>query len=364
MKKIRVGLKSRSYDILIAPGLLDGAGRVLKGLGLGTDAVIVTNKQIFALYGRRLETSLNNAGFRTSPIIIPSSEKAKAFSVVAPSLNKIAENDRFKNVFMVALGGGVVGDFTGFISSIYRRGVPYVQIPTTLLAQVDSAIGGKTAVDLPSAKNMAGTFYQPRIVISDPSVLKSLPRRHIINAMAEIIKYGVIKDVELFEFLEKNHAKALSCDPRTIEYVVSRCSAIKAAVVERDEFDKEGARAVLNYGHTVGHAIEAAAGYSHRYAHGEAVAIGMVVAAEIAFTLKILRAEDAFRIIALIKEYSLPVTIKRLGFEKIYSALGHDKKFIHGKNRFVLPCGIGRTKFVEGVPESIIRNAITRRIVR
>ena len=358
MHKIRVHLKNRSYDIVIGSGIIQKTGRLLKGLGLGPDAVVVTNRRIFGLYGRKLASTLKRSGLSVAFEIVPDSEKAKSSKIATSVLSRIAAHDRYKRIFLAALGGGVVGDLTGFVASIYKRGVPYIQIPTTLLAQVDSSIGGKTAIDLPSAKNLAGAFYQPRIVISDTSLLKSLPKRRLKSAMAEVIKYGVIKDKPLFKYIEDNYAKILKGDERALEHLISRSSAIKAGVVEKDEFDDRGLRAILNYGHTAGHAIEAASLYSGKYDHGESVAIGMAIAADIALKLKMLTKKDAQRITSLIKKCGLPVRAKGLNPLKIYNALAHDKKFIRRKNRFVLPAGIGKVKLVEGVPERVIKRAI------
>ena len=359
MKRLKVRLKGRSYNILVGPKLFQKSGRLLQGLGLGRDAVIVTNRRLYGLYGKSLGAILKRSGFTSAFQIVPDSERAKSSKEATAVLNKIAAYDKYRTIFLIALGGGVIGDLTGFIASIYKRGVPYVQIPTTLLAQVDSSIGGKTAIDLPAAKNLAGAFYQPKIVISDVSILKSLPARQLKSGMAEIIKYGVIKDRELFGYLETNYPGILKGDGRLLEHVISRSSGIKAGVVAKDEFDDKGLRVILNYGHTAGHAIEAASSYSGKYDHGQSVAIGMAIAADIALKLKLIAAKDAQRITSLIKRCGLPVDVKGLSFSKIYGALGHDKKFIRGKNRFVLPAGIGKVRIVEDIPERIIREAIT-----
>ncbi len=363
MKKVRVALKGRSYDIVIGPGLFLKTGLLLKKIRPGKDAFVITNRRLYGIYGRKLGIILKRAGFNPVFEFVPDSESAKSGYVATSLLNKIARRDKYKTIFLAALGGGVVGDLTGFVASIYKRGVPYIQIPTTLLAQVDSAIGGKTAIDLPSAKNMAGAFYQPKIVISDVSLLKSIPKRRLRSAMAEIIKYGVIKDKRLFRYIEKNYAKILSGDEKSLEHIISRSSRIKAGIVSADEFDNKGLRVILNYGHTAGHAIEAASEYSGLYDHGESVAIGMAIAADIAVSLKLLSSRDADRIISLIIKCGLPARAKGLSAGKIYAALGHDKKFIRGKNRFVLPAGIGNVKIVEGVPEKIIKKAIEGRLI-
>lgn len=362
MKRVRVNLKERSYDILVGQGLFQKTGQLLKALDLGEDIVVITNRRLLNLYGRKLKDILKRSGFTVRFEVVPDSERAKSAKVAASVLNSIAAYDKYKSIFLVALGGGVIGDLTGFVASIYKRGVPYAQIPTSLLAQVDSSIGGKTAIDLPVAKNLAGTFYQPRIVISDVSILRSVSGRQLRSAMAEIIKYAVIKDRALFGYIERNYENILAGDQRALEYVVSRSSKIKADVVAKDEFDNKGPRAILNYGHTVGHAIEAASSYSGRYGHGESVAIGMAVAADIANRLKLIGAKDASSIKGLIERCGLPVRAKRLSFAKICASLAHDKKFIRGKNRFVLPVAIGRVRVVEGVPEHIVKEEIKKHL--
>ncbi len=361
MKRVRVRLKERSYDILIGAGLFQKTGLLLRSAITCKDAIVITNGHLYRLYGKKIASILTRSGFSVDFKLVPDSEQAKSSQVATSLLNKIASRDVYKNIFLIALGGGVIGDLTGFVASIYKRGVPYIQLPTTLLAQVDSAIGGKTAIDLPAAKNLAGAFYQPKIVISDISVLKSLPARRYRSAMAEIIKYGVIKDARLFSYLEKNYAKLFRGNSKALEYVVSRCAKIKADLVSSDEFDNRGMRIILNLGHTAGHAIEAASGYSGRYDHGESVAIGMAIACDISSKLKMIKREDARRITELIGKCGLPTAFKG-DPKKIYKALCHDKKFISGKNRFVLPAGIGKVRIVEGIPENIVKDCIRGRL--
>lgn len=358
MAKIRVHLKERSYDIVIGYGVIKDLGTILKRLGIGKDAVVITNRPLFHLYKKALEKSVKSRDLSIRFEIIPDSEKAKSSPVLTNILDRISAYDIHREIFIAAFGGGVVGDLAGFVAAVYKRGVPYVQIPTTLLGQVDSAIGGKVAIDLPIAKNLIGAFYQPRLVLSDIVLLRSLSMLQIKNGLSEIIKYGVIRDRVLFEFLEADYKKVLSLDRDALEFIVSRSSRIKADVVEKDEFDKKGVRVILNYGHTIGHAIEAASGYSKKFRHGEAVAIGMIGAARISSMLGLLKKEDANRIEALIRNTGLPTRIKSLKFLKIYEALLHDKKFIHRKNRFVLPIAIGNVKVVEGVPDRIVRDAL------
>lgn len=358
MKTIRVSLKERSYDIVIGAGLLPKTGALLRKLKLGKDAVVITNKPLLGLYGRVLEKSLRKNGFTVRFELVPDTEKAKSSSVALRLTSRIASYDKKRSIFIIAFGGGVIGDLAGFVAAIYKRGVPYLQMPTTLLAQVDSAIGGKTAIDLNIAKNLVGAFYQPRIVISDISLLDTLPARQIRNGLAEVIKYGVIKDRRLFAFLEKRHSDILRRNRAALEYIVSRSSRIKARVVERDELDRTGLRVILNYGHTVGHAIESASLYSSRYNHGESVAIGMAIACDIALKLRLTKPAISERIKTLIKKSGLPVKVTGLNLSKICGSLAHDKKIVRGRNRLVLPVSIGKVRVVDCVPDKIISEAI------
>ena len=362
MNRVRVSLGERSYDILIGEGLLSKSGAIVKKLKIGRDAVVITNKALKRAYGKTLKNSLKSSGISVKFELLPDSEKAKSSSTLLKVLDHVAAYDRHRSLFIIALGGGVVGDLAGFAAAAYKRGVPYVQIPTTLLAQVDSSIGGKVAIDLPAAKNLAGAFYQPRVVISDTNVLMSLSPRQVHNGLAEIIKYGVILDKALFAYLERNHKKAALLDKKVLAHIIMRSASIKAGLVGKDELDKKGKRIILNYGHTIGHAIEAASSYSNRYNHGEAIAIGMCVAADIACGIGLLKEDDRDRIERLIKKCRLPTEIKSLKFNKIYEAHLHDKKFVRNKNRFVLPRAPGSCCVVEAVPESVIAWAVKKRL--
>ena len=362
MNKIRVSLGDRSYDILIGEGLLSKSGAILKKLNIGRDAVLITNKTLGRAYGKIIKSSLNKSGISVKFELVPESEEAKSSSILIKVLNDIAAYDKNKSLFVIALGGGVIGDLAGFAASIYKRGIPYVQIPTTLLAQVDSSIGGKVAIDLQTAKNLAGAFYQPKIVISDINVLLSLPLRQVRNGLAEIIKYGVIKDRHLFKYLESNYKKAIALDKKTLGNIIPKCVRIKTGLVEKDEFDTKSKRIILNYGHTIGHAIEAASSYSNKYNHGEAIAIGMCAAAGIACDLGLLKRVEAKRIECLIEKCGLPTGIRGLKFRKIYEAHLHDKKFIQGKNRFVLPLEVGNVRVVKTVPDYLIAESVRKRL--
>jgi len=361
-KKITVDLGPRSYDILIGYKIIDQLGSILEKLNLGQDAVIITNQTIHHLHGGHLHSHLSRYGYSTRFMLVADSERSKSYKTCLDLIEKIAAYDTKKKIFIIAFGGGVIGDLSGFIASIYKRGIPYIQIPTTFLAQVDSSIGGKTGIDLASGKNLIGSFYQPRLVFSDISFLRTLSLKQIRNGMAEVIKYGVIKDRALFGYIEKNYKNILQLNIESIEKIVYACSKIKSGVVENDELDKTGKRATLNLGHTIGHAIEAAAGFTKEYSHGEAVAIGMVCAADISVKLGLLAAGDAKRIENVFKKIGLPVACSNLKLEQIMQAQSHDKKFIHGTNRFVLPVGIGKVTLKEGIPADIVEQAVSRRI--
>ncbi|MFA4981522.1 MAG: 3-dehydroquinate synthase [Candidatus Omnitrophota bacterium] len=358
MRRVSVSLKDRSYDIIIGWNLIGRSGALLDLKGIGKDVVIISNRKLLNLHGRKLKRSLVNKAFTVRLETVPDSERAKDASVAVDLIARIASYDRRKEISIIAFGGGVIGDLAGFVAAVYKRGVPFVQIPTTLLAQVDSAIGGKTAVDLSVAKNLVGAFYQPKIVLSDISLLRSLSRRQIRNGLAEVIKYGVIKDGGLFRFIESSHGKILRGERAALERIISRSSLIKARIVEEDEFDRKGSRALLNYGHTIGHAIEAASRYSGRYNHGEAVGLGMIAASRISMRLGKIDPESVMRIERLIKACGLPTTVKGLRFSDIYESQLHDKKFSGARNRFVLPVKIGRAVAVDNVPYRAIKEAV------
>lgn len=358
MQKIKVTIGKNSYDILICSNELDRLGPCLKRLGIGREAIIITNPGIKKLFGDKVEKALVSSGFNVRFETIPDGEKAKSEKECMRLLNNISKIKTLARVFIIALGGGVVGDLAGFTASIYKRGVPYVQVPTTLLAQVDSAIGGKTAIDLGAGKNLAGAFYQPRLVFSDISFLKSLPEKELVSGLAEVIKYGIIKSPRLFSFIEKNHARILRYDKKCLRRVVAECSLIKVRIVEKDEFDNKGVRVALNLGHTIGHAIEAAANYRKSYSHGQAVALGMLASIYIAWKMGLLRESSRRRIETLIKDTGLGIRLKNVSLKNILSAQSRDKKFIHGKNRFVLPVRIGKVVVKENIPETLIRESL------
>jgi len=361
MHSVKLDLKKRSYNIIAGCSVLGLLGKQIRKLNIGLDAYVITNSSIRNKYGRVLERALIRAGFSVRFKIVPDTEKSKSLTTAYSVIKDLAAYDRQKRIFLVAFGGGVIGDLAGFIASIYKRGIPYIQIPTTLLAQVDSAIGGKTAVDLAEGKNLAGAIYQPRLVLSDVKFLSTLDARQIRAGLSEVIKYGIIKDAQLFRYVESRYKDILKLRAPVLEYVVARSSRIKAGVVSRDEREEKGIRTILNFGHTVGHAIEAASGY-RIYNHGEAIALGMLVASDISRSLRLIDDNVPARIEDLIKAVGLPTRIKRVSLAAIINAHYRDKKFIGSRNRFVLITGIGRTKIVENVSLGLIRQAIKRRL--
>ena len=358
MKKIRVDLKEKGYDIIVGSGILGSLGSRIKDMGRIDSVVAITNPCIKKLWGGGLSKFLNRNGIYLKFMEIADTEKSKSAKTALGLLNRIAVFGRSRTILIIAFGGGVVGDVAGFVASVYKRGVPYIQLPTTLLAQVDSAIGGKVALDLDAGKNLVGSFYQPRLVFSDMDFLKSLPKKQIINGLAEVVKCAIIKDAALFQFLENNISGILKLDARVLEHIVARTSLIKARIVEQDQFDRLGVRMVLNYGHTIGHAIETAGGYTKRYSHGEAVSIGMTAANFIAARLDRISEEMELRIGRLFKRAGLPTRAKGLNRKKIYEAHLFDKKFSGGRNLFVLPEGIGKAAFAENVSMDLVKKAI------
>jgi 3-dehydroquinate synthase len=362
MKSIKVNLGRRSYYIVIGSGAIRCLSGLLRRYLLGYDnAYVVTNAYLYKKYGSLLINTFKAAGIGIKVRLVPDDEKAKSLAVAGSLLGDIAVFSKSRRVFIVAFGGGVIGDLAGFVAAVFRRGIPYIQIPTTLLAQVDSSIGGKTAVDLRQGKNLVGAFYQPRLVVSDTDFLKSLSLRERRSALAEIIKYGLIKDRSLFVYLERSLRAVLGLKSKALAFIVRRASKIKAQIVSADEREEKGLRTSLNFGHTIGHAIEAAGGFT-RYNHGEAIALGMLVSSEISLRLKLITPLVFARIERLIGKAGLPVKIKGLKLNDIIRAHYHDKKFVGAKNRFVLLEGIGRFRVQENVPEELILRAVRQRM--
>ena len=356
MKNIRVHLGSRSYDILIGQGLLSQAGGYLARLVSAKSAVVVTHPSINKLYGDTLRAGLEQEGFRTITLEVPEGETSKSIRQAEKLYDQLIENHCGRETPLIALGGGVVGDLTGFVSATYLRGVPYIQVPTTLLAQVDSSVGGKTAVNHARGKNLIGAFYQPRLVAVDLDTLKSLPKDEFRAGLAEIIKYGVIEDAALFAFLEANAEKILRQDSPCLQHIIETSCSIKAAVVEKDEKESRY-RMVLNFGHTIGHAIEALTAYS-RFKHGEAVAIGMVYAAKFSRITGQCTDEVVQRIQALVEKFGFSVQLPDFSPQQYIESMYLDKKAEDKKIRFITVKEIGSAQIVDAVSEQSLTEAL------
>lgn len=355
MKKVTLAAGSGSYDILIGPGLLPQTGILLKEKGLSGKAVIVTDTRINGLHGGTLKRSLENDGFEVLVIEVPPGEDQKSLETAGRLYTELTGFYAERTTPVLALGGGVIGDLAGFVAATYMRGVPLVQIPTTLLSQGDSSIGGKVAVDHGQLKNKIGAFYHPRVTIADISVLKTLSSRELTNGLSEIIKHGVILDEDFFGYLEENINKINSLDEEVLEEVVSHSAEIKAGVVEKDELDM-GLRNILNYGHTVGHAIESVSGLT--IWHGEAVAIGMIIEARISYRLGVMSKNDVARLNEVITRAGLPTEPPELDADEVVQAIRHDKKIIQGKIKFALPRKIGEAFITDEVSTSLVKESL------
>ncbi len=352
MRELTVGLGERSYPILIQQGLLDEIGSRLKNNPFAKRYAVVADDGVATLFGDRLMASLRNSGIQAEIITFARGEASKNLSTIAELAGTLARRGFDRKDGLLALGGGVTGDITGFLAACYMRSIPFAQIPTTLLAQVDSSVGGKTGVDIPEGKNLVGAFYQPRAVFIDSQVLRQLPRDELLNGLAEVIKYGIIYDRDFFKFLEMSRKNILALDLLVLEDVISRCCKIKAAVVEADEKEAD-LRRILNFGHTIGHAVEATSGY--KLAHGEAVAIGMVAAAELAVLKGILDRREKERLQNLIQAFGLPVAIPtEYNRNRIREYLLADKKTVGGRVFFVLPVAIGKVIITDDIETELI----------
>ncbi|MBT0652836.1 3-dehydroquinate synthase [Geomobilimonas luticola] len=339
MDRLDVGLGERSYPLYFGNGNLGTIGACCKERGLGMNVAMITNPTVGSLYADGVRDSMQQAGFTVNLVEIPDGEEYKNSVTLNAIYDRCVALGLDRGAFILALGGGVVGDIAGFAAATYLRGIPFVQVPTTLLAQVDSSVGGKTGINHPQGKNLIGAFYQPRLVLIDVTVLATLPEREFLCGLAEIVKYGIVLDRELFEYIESHGDKLLARNSDSLLHVIRRSCAIKAAVVENDERET-GLRAVLNYGHTVGHAVETLTGYG-RYKHGEAVAIGMVQAARFSERSGLSRHDETERIVALLTRLGLPVDLPQFGADEYTEALWHDKKVREGGLNFVYNRGIG-----------------------
>ncbi len=356
MKKVRVELGPNSYDIAIGYGILRELEDFVRESGFSKKALIITDTHVGPLYGEELTACLSRAGLEACLYQIPAGEESKSLAEAEKLFTCAIEAGLDRKSPVIALGGGVTGDLAGFVAATYMRGVPFLQIPTSLLAQVDSSVGGKVAVNHALGKNLIGAFYQPRAVFMEMDFMNSLPKREISTGLGEVVKYGIIYDEEFFRFLEGHKAEILNLEPEVLMHIIARSCEIKAAVVSQDE--KEGGlRRILNFGHTMAHAIEEETGY-RRYNHGEAVAIGMLGAAYISELMGLIDNARTKRIRALLEAMNLPVQGEGCTTDHMYRSIFRDKKTLNGKVNWVLMDDIGKVHVDGDVPEEIVRKAM------
>jgi 3-dehydroquinate synthase len=349
---LTVNLAENSYNILIGRGLLSSLGQHCANIGLSSRVAVITNPTVNVIYGGIAKCSLEEAGFAVTVIDVPDGEEYKSAATLSGVYDALIEAGLDRKSFIVALGGGVVGDLAGFAAATYLRGIPFVQVPTTLLAQVDSSVGGKTAIDHPRGKNLIGAFYQPRLVLIDVETLLTLPDREYCAGLAEVIKYGVAIDRPFFEYLEQYAEDIIAKDQGCLEFLIRRCCEIKAHVVELDE-KESGLRAVLNYGHTLGHAFETVEGY-RELVHGEAVALGMVLAARISAGLGHCSGADVERVTALISRFGLKILPPKADRIRLLEAIVTDKKSSNGTISFICNQGIGNFAVEQLLPDKML----------
>jgi len=358
MRLVTVPLRKRSYAIKVGGGLLSRLGVECARLKLGHRCAVITDSNVRRHFAQVAMKSLAGSGFDPFLVSVPAGEKSKCLAVVEKCLDRLASHRLERKSFVIALGGGVVGDLAGFVAATFLRGIPFVQVPTTLLAQVDSSVGGKTGVNLQAGKNLVGAFYQPQLVLCDLGTLKTLPKREYVSGLAEIIKYGIICDAKLFAQLERDLPAILRRDPKVLSRIIARCCEIKAGVVGQDETEG-GRRAILNFGHTIGHAIENSFGYG-KLLHGEAISIGQVAAVKLSREILGLPSGEVERIEKLFVGAGLPVTFKlnAAQYGKLFAAMKLDKKVSGGDVKFVLAKKIGRVVWGQNVSDSQIRHVM------
>ncbi len=359
MHTLTVDLGDRSYPIHIGTGLLDRADLIVPHLAQKR-AAIVTNTTVGPLYLARLTATLEGAGVRVLPIVLPDGEAYKNWETLNRIFDALLTDRAERKTTLIALGGGVIGDLTGFAAASYQRGVPFIQVPTTLLAQVDSSVGGKTGINHPLGKNMVGAFYQPQVVLADTETLKTLPDRELSAGLAEVIKYGLIRDLPFLEWLEANMDKLVARDPETLAHAIKRSCENKAEVVAADEREA-GQRALLNLGHTFGHAVEAGMGYGV-WLHGEGVAAGTMLAADLSRRMGNISKADVERIDALFKRAKLPTVAPNLGVDAYMNYMGVDKKVEAGKMRFVLFRKVGECYVSADAPTDLLKQTLTEAV--
>ncbi len=348
------------YPILIGWGCIRGLGSLLRRHSIEGEAFLLSDRTVWELYGDALEAGMEASGYRIlERFLLAPGEESKSLTNWMAALDRLVEleDGTSRSIFLVNLGGGVVGDIGGFVAASYRRGVPSVQVPTSLLAQVDSSVGGKTAVNHPGGKNLIGAFYQPRLVVADLGTLQTLDPREVRSGLVEVVKYGLIWDASFFSYLEENFRRVLDLEEEALRKIVRVSCEVKAAVVSRDEKEQKGVRTLLNLGHTFGHALEAATEY-RQYTHGEAVAIGTLCAAWVSVDLGMLPTVQYDRILALYEGIGLPTRVSEEETRGLWDAMKRDKKFVRGRNRLVLLDGIGKSRVVEGIEPAVLEQAL------
>lgn len=365
-RTIRVDLAGRGYDIVIGPGLIDRAGALCRPLLALPKVIVVSDETVSAIYGSRLTASLENADIACSTVTVPAGESSKEFAAFGRLMNELLDRRPDRKTTLMALGGGVVGDLTGFAAAVLLRGVDFIQIPTTLLAQVDSSVGGKTGINTRHGKNLIGAFYQPRLVLADTEVLDSLPRRELLAGYAEVAKYGLIDDPGFFAWCEVNGAGVLAGDATKRTYAIEQSCLSKARIVAADERETTDLRALLNLGHTFGHALEAETGFGPDLLHGEAVGAGMAMAFDLSAKLGLCPAADAERVRCHLDAIGLPVRLRSIGgdnrrrwdAQRLIDHMRGDKKAEGGKLTFVLTRGIGQAFVSRDVDEAALHDLL------
>ncbi len=358
METLRVELGDRAYPIHIGNDLIERAD-LWQDIVCGGRAAVVSNTAVAPLYLDKLRSVMARLCVTLTEVILPDGEQYKNWETLNSIFDALLEARCERSTPIIALGGGVVGDMTGFAAACYQRGMPFIQVPTTLLAQVDSSVGGKTAINHPLGKNMIGAFHQPRLVLADTGVLRTLPDREFRAGLAEVIKYGLIRDFPFLEWLETHAEDLLAREAAALQYVIRRSCANKAEVVVVDERE-QGERALLNLGHTFGHAIETGSGYG-LWLHGEAVAVGTLMAAELSSRIGILSTQDVVRVESLFKRVGLPLVGPRLGAQRYLDLMRHDKKVVGGRLRLVLLDALGRAVVADSAPDELVMQAIEAR---
>ncbi len=358
MKTIRVDLQERSYPIIIGSEVLKRAGRILAGAGFSTPPVIITNNVVWRTHGSIMRAAVEEMFGPAGVILIGDGERFKNHRTLLKIYDGLFRARADRRSWILAFGGGVVGDVAGFAAATFMRGIPYANVPSTLLAQVDSSIGGKVGINLARGKNLVGAFHQPSAVLSDTGVLRTLPARELASGLFEVVKCGAIRSPGLLDYIERRHQEISGCRPAALQHIILEASRIKAEVVSGDEREKE-LRMILNYGHTVGHALEAATSY-RRYRHGEAVGWGMVAAAGFASELGMLSIDEARRLVSIIHRVEVLPALSGIRFEAVWRALTNDKKFRAGDIRMVLLSRLGAARIVSKIEPAHLRHFLRR----